>query len=329
MSAGIKTVCFRTKGNHKQGVGDLLGSIALAEEFRRRGHRVCFVVDADKECLEYLKKNDFQFIPVKNGNEKKSWQKRYFDIAVVNQMNSSKEQLALIRNCCRRLVTIDDTSCGSRKFADLRINPLYYGKGAICGSRYVPLDKAFQQAHSRKKIIREYIRHVLVTMGGSDTYGLTPQIVRALKGYPEDIKITVIAGYAFRHKQELARQLSAIKRKFRILKAVNAKTMCRLMQQADLAICGGGNTLFEMASCGTPVIIVCAEKFEEETVFRFKKLGFGKVIPFNKKLNRKRLKKILQELTGRGVRRRQSCCGKMLVDGRGTRRIYEEIIKDN
>lgn len=326
MTLNSKKICFRTKGNHKQGMGDVMGSLALAEELRSRGHIVSFVVDDDIEAKDVIKKYGYDFIVVKTDTEDETWDNKYFDISIVNLLTTSYNQLSIIRQHCRKLVTIDDKGDASKKLADLRINPLYYDEGAFCDYKYIPLHPVFQTAHEHKKIIRNNIKNILVTMGGSDTYGFTPQILEVLLTYPEGIQITGIIGAAFKHDEALNRVLSLKIKRFDIFRSVDIKTMCRWIQWADVAICSGGNTLFEMACYGTPVVAVCGESFEEETAYRLEKMGFGRVISFNKQLNSIKLKALLDELQDKSARENQSRIGMQLIDGMGTKRIVDTIL---
>lgn len=327
MTGSEASICFRTKGNHKQGMGDVMGSIAVAEEFRTRGLFPSFMVDNDEEALKAVQKAGFPAKGVACGCENSAWDKEYFDIVIVNQLDTPLQQLTVIRDHCRCLVTIDDTGDASRRLADLRINPLYYDQCAHCDPCYIPLHPFFQNAHEESRTIRERVGRILVTLGGSDTYGLTPQILDALSGYQPDVEIAVIIGPAFKHDKELGTVLSNKGGRFdTLLRSLDIEAMCKWMQWADLAVCAAGNTLFEMACCGTPVIVVCGESFEEETAFRIEKSGFGKVVPFNTRLDITKFRALINEFHDCAVRERHSQTGKRLVDGMGIKRIADKTL---
>lgn len=323
----LGNVCFRTKGGHKQGMGDVTGSVFIAREFSVRGYSVNFIIDDDTETAKFIKSYGYVPIIVENRNEKRAWEGKYFDIVIVNQLKSPAKLLRFIRTHCGTLVTIDDTTRTSRKLADIRINPLYYDKWAHCGSEYVPLNRIFRKAHRYKKRIERNIKHLLVTMGGSDTYGFTPQIINALSKIPDDIDIKIVIGPAFKHNIRLSEVLLKAKRRFVLLRNINSKEMYYWMRWADLAISSAGNTLFEMACCGTPVIAICAEPFEEETAFRFAKSGFGMVTPFAKAINLKRLKVFMEKLKSKELRKSYSRAGQRQVSGLGVKKIVEKILE--
>jgi len=319
-------ICFRTKGNHNQGMGDVMGSLAIADELRRRGYSVVFLIDNDIEAAAAIRKMGFTFFTAAEfSTEEEAWISIHYDAVVVNQLSTPVERLSIIKRHCDVLVTLDDTGEASRKLADLRINPLYYDKGAYCDPCYVPLHTVFMEAHNKTKYIHETVRNLLVTLGGSDTYGLTPQIIGALSTHGVDIQITVVVGPAFAHHCELEKALLNSKREFSLQHAVDIGTLCYLIQKADLAICAAGNTLFEMACCGTPVAVICGEPFEEETAYRLEKLGFGIVMPFNTTVDQELLQKVLGKLEPLEIRQSQSRRGKELIDGKGIERIADMI----
>jgi len=324
MPMPVLKICFRTKGNHKQGMGDVTGSLALAEEFKSRDCQVSFLIDPDTETVDLIKTSDYEFhLIAKNSTD--ALDNLIFDIVIVNQLNTSSEELSWLKGHGRKLVTIDDVGEPSRRLADLRINPLYFDEDALCDIRYIPLHAVFGRAHRQAKTINPRIANILVTMGGSDTYGFTPQILGALSDI--DAYVTVILGSAFKHYEELKKVIAQSKRSFEIRNSIDIETMCQCIEEADLAICGAGNTLFEMACCGTPVIVICNEPFEEETAYRLEQKGFGRVIPFNETLDQIKLKDFLRQYETKEIRETQSKTGMSLIDGMGTKSSVDKILE--
>jgi spore coat polysaccharide biosynthesis predicted glycosyltransferase SpsG len=307
-------------------MGDVTGSLAIADEFKRRRHNITFIVDRDPEAQMAIRNRGYRFIPVIGKSESRAWGRRHFDIAIVNQMSNTLDLLKCAKAHCNMLVTIDDTGTASKKMADLRINPLYYTAGALCDPKYIPLETDFQKAHRNRQVCRK-VKKVLVTMGGSDTYGYTPQILPVISKNAGGCEIAVIIGPAFKHHKELNSALAKAGRKFSVLHAVTHKEMKKWILWADLAICAGGNTLFEMACCGTPAVVIASEPFEEETAYRLAKTGFGKVVGFNKKLDAAKLRRYMREFAAVRERSRHSKAGMRLVKGLGTVHIVDSIVK--
>jgi spore coat polysaccharide biosynthesis predicted glycosyltransferase SpsG len=306
-------------------MGDVMGSVAIAKKFTAAGHGVTFIINNDKEAVKIITRNGFKYIRAMDKDEKAAWGDAIFDVAIVNQLTNTFPVLSIARKHCKKLVTIDDVGPAAKKMADLSINPLYYISGACCDTKYIPLDPIFQNAHNRKKVIRKDVKHILVTMGGADTYGFTPGIIDALKVCADRAAVIIVIGPAFKHDKALERALAKSRLKFTIRHAISTVDMCKLIEWADLVICGGGNTLFEAACCGTPSIVICCEPFEEETAYRIEKMGFGKVIPFEKRLDRSKVAIFVNAMQDMAIRRKHSCLGKRCVDGRGVDRILADV----
>mgnify|MGYP004004219431 CR=1 FL=1 len=95
----------------------------------------------------------------------------------------------------------------------------------------------------------------------------------------------------------------------------------------DLAFTAAGNTVLEVAYLGIPSIIVCAEKFENETAEFIEKIGFGINLGFGKNLPIEKITKTVKSLMNDyELRKTMNRVGKSLIDGNGTERIYNVIV---
>lgn len=98
------------------------------------------------------------------------------------------------------------------------------------------------------------------------------------------------------------------------------------MNNHDLAISAAGMTLLELAFLGIPTVIVCAEKFEQETARIIQKQGFGLNLGFSKNPNKEKLQKSLMLLyDDYQLRSKMSKNGKKIVDNNGTKRTIKYI----
>jgi spore coat polysaccharide biosynthesis predicted glycosyltransferase SpsG len=93
---------------------------------------------------------------------------------------------------------------------------------------------------------------VLVSFGGSDPLGATPRAVRAVVG-AAPARIVVVAGAGFRHREELeAAIVLACSAGHVVDYRGPVADMAGLMAGCDVAICGAGGTLAELAYLGRP-----------------------------------------------------------------------------
>lgn len=319
-------VLFKTKGGHCEGMGDVTSSLVIGEEFKRAGNDIYFLINNNKNVVDLISKNRLNFSVVKEIEEIESFlRNHFFDIVILNQLNTPEPEAMLFKNSSKRLVSIEDTGQGAQ-LADIRFNVLYPIDNAITDFKFIPLAPMFQKRHNMNKVIRERVESILVTQGGSDTYGFTPKILNALRGVSDSTKINVVLGPNFSHYSKLETVLNSSLRDFDIVK--DNDELSGLMMGSDLAISAGGNTLFELACIGVPTIIVCGEKFEIETAERLQKEGFAINLGFGQYVKEKDITSSVNKLIDDfSLRKSMSLKGKTLIDGQGTRRMVKKIIE--
>jgi len=319
-------ILFRTKGNHKQGMGDVMGSLAIAEAFREGNNqdKISFLIDNDHEPIKEIGKRDYMINVAEDiGQEVSYIQSIQPDVIIVNMLKNDIERLELFKQSSKLLVTIDDSGAAA-KLSDIRINPLYYTDGAINEPEYIALGKEFVSANKNNKIIKGEVENILITQGGSDTYGFTPKIINALSEIEESIHVNVVIGPAFKNFEELNGATYKSKRYFNLIH--RAHNMCQLIQDADLVITGGGNTMFEIACLGAPAIVVCGDTFEEETADRMEKWGIVENLGFGLNVSQKEiLEKTELLIRDKKKRSEMSINGRKRIDGRGAERVVKLI----
>ena len=315
-------VVFRTKGSHSQGMGDVWSSLALAAECPLDD--VLFILSGGDEAAAVVKENGY-LLEVAETADKESEVLQAFSphAIIVNKLNNPPAYIRSLKDRAPVVVTIDDAGTGG-ELADLQFNVLYHTQGAYVEPEYIALRREFQEMNGLTRMIRPGIRELLITQGGSDTYGFTPRIIKGLKSMRCRPHCTVVLGPAFRHEVELAEAVRDSILDLRIVR--DARNMAQLMWEADLAISAGGITLFELACIGIPALAVCGERFELETASRLEALGTVINLGFGGDLKYERLATAVDELDEDVPRRRRMGeRGKRLVDGKGSGRIMTRI----
>jgi spore coat polysaccharide biosynthesis predicted glycosyltransferase SpsG len=305
-------------------MGDLAGSLALADECARQDDEILFLVSAGGEAVELLKERGHPFQVVASPEAEPSILRAFRpDVILVNRLENTPAYIEALKAYGGLVVTLDDAGEGGAR-ADLRINVLYHAAGAVTDMDYIALRQEFQATHRQTRAVRSGVRELVVTQGGSDTFGFTPRIIRSLEGLACRPHCTVVVGPAFRHLAELEEAVRASTMDLTVIH--HARNMAELMGRADLAITAGGLTMFELACVGTPSVVICAERFEVETAARLERAGAVVSLGFGEDLNYDRVPSAVEELAGNPERRRQmSARGKALVDGRGCERIVRLI----
>jgi len=319
---------IKTKGGHEQGLGDVTGSISVANEAISLGHDVCIAVEGDKSAIELVRCSGYPFHIVSNASLLAVLASYQLPGSILlNQLNNPPELVAGLKELGWKVITLDDTGPAST-LADIRINPEYFVNDSYSGPEYIPLNPVYREYHKKERIFPSRISSVLVTMGGSDTYGFTSTVMEALFNITWVLDITIIAGSAFQSDIFFKGTIGKSNHSVRVLHCLSPKEMADAMLQADLAISGAGLTLFELACTGTPVVVVCNEPFEEETADYLEKKGFGLNLGFHNPPCRGRITDIVMKIGEDGSARRQmSEQGRALIDGRGIERIVDLIFE--
>ena len=99
------------------------------------------------------------------------------------------------------------------------------------------------------------------------------------------------------------------------------RSLCGLMLQSDLAVTGGGMTVYECLAAGTPVVGVCLADNQRPNIDALSRAGL--IVSAEPSLE----DAIRYLATDSALRRRMSGEGRRRVDGRGTERVADEIVR--
>ena len=101
-----------------------------------------------------------------------------------------------------------------------------------------------------------------------------------------------------------------------------------LLEWADLAVCAGGSTLWEMAAFGVPVASVILAENQQPLVADLQQRGMVADLGWDRDLAPERCSRDLGALMADGARRqRMSEVGCGLVDGAGAERVARALLE--
>ncbi|MEJ2249416.1 MAG: glycosyltransferase [Candidatus Lokiarchaeota archaeon] len=112
----------------------------------------------------------------------------------------------------------------------------------------------------------------MITFGGTDPNNYTLKILKIINGLGlENIKVNIILGLGYKNKESL---LQFIKNKnLNVLIKQDVKNISKYMHLCDLIFTSAGRTVYEIASIGTPTIILCQNERELHHTFAIKENG--------------------------------------------------------
>jgi spore coat polysaccharide biosynthesis predicted glycosyltransferase SpsG len=246
------------------------------------------------------------------------------DIIINDRLDTSKEYMQQLKKQNYKVVNFEDLGIGCEE-ADVVINAIYPEKDVLpnhyFGHDYFVLRDEF--ILSELKAVKQDVKNILITFGGVDPNNYTEKVIRTINGYcsENNIKVTVIAGFGY-EKYDTINEYSNVAVK------QNVSNISDYMLKADLIFTSAGRTVYEVASIGTPAIVMEQNKremthFFASSEFGFSNLGLGYevedndlftefirlvdsfeirkemnelMLKQNLKLGRKRVRKIIQDL---------------------------------
>ncbi len=340
---------FRADGSPEIGMGHIMRSVVLAEELKRGGCQVVFMSREDEATHKLLKEKSIEVHTISDESlplhgdlmkEKETikavLKKIQPDVVVTDSYDITASYLETIKPYCKVLVSIDDLAeiefCsdiivnGNLKGEQMRYKTSNPDVKLLLGPRYILLGNQFRELQGKEKSL-DLIENILVTMGGGDVMNLTPKVIRAFSGISHNIAIRVMLGPAFNNLDEIKVAINESKRSFEILR--NPKNIAELMFQADLAVSGGGSTLYELAVAGTPSIVLCQARNQLELADALDKYGTVVNLGDGRKVDEEKIKNTLEYLMRAPdvVRMMKERC-RELVDGRGVVRVVDVIEKE-
>ncbi|MBZ5666755.1 MAG: hypothetical protein LAO30_19395 [Acidobacteriia bacterium] len=233
----------------------------------------------------------------------------------------------------RSLVVLMDGTCTGRIEADLIVSPIerlpdpsswrgFRGQ-RYEGPAYAILDPAFAGVPRRlSSAVRE--PRLLVSMGGSDPYGLTLQALRALDNMAEEFHVTIAVGPAFLHEAELQSWLAGARRQYECRRE---DSLLDLMVNSDLALVSFGTTVYELAAAGLPAIALSITEDHAQSAEVFAQSGSLMHLGLFSAISAAQIQSAVRELLhGEQLRLRMARRGQALVDGKGAERVAKLLL---
>lgn len=160
---------------------------------------------------------------------------------------------------------------------------------------------------------RADVSRVLVSFGGSDPAGNYLKAIEMIKEWPNKVSIDLVIGPLFR--DTLDSLCPTVFEDLEITVHKSVVSLCDLMLEADIVLCGGGGTLLESMTIGVPSIVFHQTNLEK---------NFSEFVASNGGCWLSEAVLELNFLSGE-LRSAQSEQGRNLVDGQGIYRIGNQL----
>ena len=187
------------------------------------------------------------------------------------------------------------------------------------GPRFALLRDEFQ---CEPVVIKPRVERVLVNFGGFDAAGQVYTTMRALQAF-DGLHVDFVAGLHNPHWLAMS-ELAASRPEWRLHTLTD--DFFGLMQAADLFIGAGGGTTWERAALGLPTICISVANNQQLNAQLLADAGVHLYLGPHVALEPGRLRDAIEGLCGdAALRRSYADQSRLLVDGRGARRIADAL----
>jgi UDP-2,4-diacetamido-2,4,6-trideoxy-beta-L-altropyranose hydrolase len=324
------------------GLGHLQRCLALAAALRTRGIGGAFLTGHDPRAAEHVRREGIEKVVIVSPRaaaldaEAVAGISRTHgcDTVVVDSYEVDDARLAALVDHGLTVVAIDDLaahpfSChvvinGGAHAADLPYVSTTGRTQFLLGPRYALLRSAF--AGLPRRAVEGPVREALVIFGGADPFGLTPTVVRLLDHMEGDFRITGVVGPFAANGDEVKR---AARHCRKVVEVVERGTrLDRLLHRADLAVSGGGQTVYELAACGTPTVAVEVAANQRASLAALEAAGVLILAGWaghDRLADQIRLA-VERLLADPGARAAMAAAGQALIDGHGSPRVAAALL---
>ena len=321
-----------TEGGKNIGFGHITRCISLYQTFKESGITAEFIVNGDESIKGLLKDKDYKiFNWAENEKDLFNIIKRC-DMAVIDSYLANPQLYKKVSEITKLPVYIDDNNRinfprGVVVNGALNAEKLGYFKDKeviyLLGIYYALLRRKFWDVPDKE--IKEDIRTIMVTFGGSDMNNMTPKILRFLnREFPGVIK-KVIIGRCFQNTKEIENLKNG---KTDLIYNPDAEGIKELMLECDIAISAGGQTLYEFARIGVPVIVIAVAENQLSNIRGWQETGYIDYAGWWKDKNAlENISICIRKAMDKELRADRSLLGKKLVDGRGAGRIADFLLE--
>ena len=332
----VRQVCIFSEGGKERGLGHVARCRAIADAVEEVGVGARFVIEGDPSVGAVLGAANW---------EAREWTRNPASlvglvardaIVLVDSLTVTQEGCRAIEEAFTRTAFIDDYQRHdyTRSLViDWTIgieSDSYYTTRKhrpaveyLLGVRYAALRREFWDIPEKR--IASGIGNILLTFGGSDIRNLTPPVLRAVAGRYPDARKAVILGHAYTNRDAIEDARDA---NTRIIDKPTTSDLVEAMLAADVALCGGGQTLYELARVGVPTVathIIDNQRFD---VTGWQQVGAIEVAgSWDDPALTVRVLGLLRSLEAPEARAGVSRIGRSLIDGGGARAIRDRLLR--
>ena len=243
------------ESSKQRGMGHFFRSLLFVDYFVKHNIDYRVLINNDSASVRIYDERHINY-DIVDFEDESSWEldviSKYRPQVWINDKFITSEKMATVLSKSEVLFCLLDEAGEFDYLADIHFAGMIYpskknikGKNVFCGEKYIIINKEVDE-YRRK---RDKLSKILVTLGGSDPFGATVEVVHELSKHDYDVDIVV--GPNFKYMDELKK---TNRKNYKI--ETEVPSLIKKMEGFDLAITGGGFTCVEAAASGLPSIII-------------------------------------------------------------------------
>ena len=320
------TILFRVDGGDEIGMGHIYRCLTLAQELEDViDCDITFLSDRQRQAgIEKIKSHGFDVVP---GNMSKSMdliRNINPDIIFLDVLDTDNQYVQQLHELSAAIINLEDLGDGM-EHADYVVNALYedesHKENQFFGADYLVLEDRFIEQSVN---VRREVQNILLTFGGSDPSNLSTRVAKELASNNLGYQFRLVLGPDFEFEEELQQLPEQTLSEIDIYRDVPA--MADIMKWADIAICSGGRTVYELAALGVPAIVIAHNSREMKRMEELDSLGVVEFLGQSSTINFDLIRETVIDLDENYQKRQEmSRIGQQFVDDSGTERILDII----
>ncbi len=319
-----------TEGGRNIGFGHVARCLSICQAFEEGGVYPSVYVNGDGNVSAILGSLNYTLVNWINDSDRAFEIAGSSDIVIIDSYIADRWFYEGISRACSVSVYIDDNARieypdGIIVNGNIYAGHIKYGSGVrylLLGTRYTPLRKEFWDAGNR--VVCESVKSIMITFGGDDIRNLTPRVLRLISDRFPDLNKEVIIGKGFRNINEIEQNADD---KTDLIYSPDARGMRNAMENSEIAISAGGQTLYELARIGVPAVVVGVSDNQKGNIHGWRECGFIEFAGWwHERGIFENIVVCTERLLPRNEREKKAAIGRQKVDGQGSRRIVDFLI---
>lgn len=330
---------IRLDGSHQLGLGHVYRMRELATKLRQQEINSLFLVNDNPKVINLLNSFDISVLRRDYTYEEEkrkinSLLSRYnIKIIISDLLEYSNVYIKFLKTLNIPKVTFHEHATND-DFSDLLVNyntfegslsNLNLNNSKCLGPKFCILPSSITP---NTNSIKKKVDNILITFGGSDPCNFSSRVVKILDAHKNALigisKITLHLGIENKEKEYIEGLISESSLHFEILS--NVKDFSSVMRANDMAICSGGNTMYELCYLGIPSIVVPQNSHQRTFALELDSNKILKLVDINDDFDNVFIKSFKKLLNDYEARKEYNAKSLKIFDGKGIDRLSKRIV---